>query len=324
MNIIIIGCGNIGFRHLESILNLNAKKNIYIVDQSDVSIDKCKNLLYKHNDHNLSSFFFKSIDDINFNLEIDIAIIASNSNARASLIKSLFSKVIPTHLILEKLLFTKISDFNFFLDFFEKFKTKVWVNQWLNSEFQFLTDQINSNEKFEVTIYGSQWGLACNSVHFLEWFHELSSREELKISNHSFSKVIEAKRAGFYEICGSIQVVSNNGNKLNLICDDRTDFESLGPLIKVKSKSFNLSCKMSPSDLTGKMSLYKDTLRSFIQPLKYQSQRTEIVIDDLIKENDCNLPSYTVSCKHHLLFYPYFNDYFLANNIDTANGIPIT
>ncbi len=57
MNIIIIGCGNIGFRHLESILNLNAKKNIYIVDQSDVSIDRCKNLLYK-NDHNLSSFFF--------------------------------------------------------------------------------------------------------------------------------------------------------------------------------------------------------------------------------------------------------------------------
>ena len=34
MNIIIIGCGNIGFRHLESILNLDAKKNIYIVDFS--------------------------------------------------------------------------------------------------------------------------------------------------------------------------------------------------------------------------------------------------------------------------------------------------
>jgi saccharopine dehydrogenase-like NADP-dependent oxidoreductase len=57
MNIIIIGCGNIGFRHLESILNLDAKKNIYIVDKSDASIDRCKNLLYKNDDQNLSSFF---------------------------------------------------------------------------------------------------------------------------------------------------------------------------------------------------------------------------------------------------------------------------
>ncbi len=225
---------------------------------------------------------------------------------------------------MEKLLFTKISDFNFFLDFFKKFKTKVWVNQWLNSEFQFLTDQINPNEKFELTIYGSQWGLACNSVHFLEWFHELSSREDLKISNHSFSKVIDAKRAGFYEICGSIQIVSKNGNKLNLICDDKMDPKSLGPLIKVKSKSFNLSCKMSPSDLSGEISLYGNTFKNFMQPLKYQSQRTEIVISDLLKENDCCLPSFIVSSEHHLLIYPLFNDYFLANNIDTASGIPIT
>tara|TARA_B100000795_G_C22803185_1_gene443098 strand:+ start:3401 stop:4375 length:975 start_codon:yes stop_codon:yes gene_type:complete len=324
MNIIIIGCGNIGFRHLESILNLDAKKNIYIVDKSDASIDRCKNLLYKNDDQNLSSFFFKSIDDINSNLEIDIAIIASNSNSRASIIRSLFSKVIPTHLILEKLLFTKISDFNFFLDFFKNFKTKVWVNQWLNSEFQFLTDQINSNEKLEVTIYGSQWGLACNSVHFLEWFHELSLRDGLKISNHSFYRVLEAKRAGFYEIFGSIEIVSKNGNKLNLICDDKTDPELLGPLINVKSKSFNLSCKMSPSDLIGEISTFNNAFTNFTQPLKYQSQRTEIVISDLMEENDCCLPSYIVSCNHHLLIYPLFNDYFLANNIDTASGIPIT
>ena len=47
MNLAIIGCGEIGQRHLESVLNLDYKMKIFLVDKSAICLEKCKQISLK-------------------------------------------------------------------------------------------------------------------------------------------------------------------------------------------------------------------------------------------------------------------------------------
>ncbi|MAZ79882.1 MAG: hypothetical protein CMD72_03970 [Gammaproteobacteria bacterium] len=323
MNIAIIGCGNIGFRHLESILNINEFKTVYIVDSSKQSLIRCQNLASSINSSYNNINYYSSIKELNSNISLDIAIIASNSSVRAALIKELYSKITPKHLILEKLLFTKISDLTYFLNFFKEYKSKVWVNQWLDSEVKYLSNLIPKNEKFNLTISGSQWGLCCNSVHFIEWFHAMSLRKKIKITGYNFKNIIEAKRSGYYEIIGSIKASSNTGNTLLLDSDGQNNpDESIN--IDLLSPSIKISCIWTDDRLIGHYVDQEGTKKQLKEKIEYQSQRTHKVILELINSNKCNLPSYKTSYEQHLLFYPLFNEYFKENGFNTQNGIPIT
>ena len=56
MNIAIIGVGNIGFRHFQSILKLSKDHKLFLVDNSFAALNKCK----KHcsDDHNKKQSIF--------------------------------------------------------------------------------------------------------------------------------------------------------------------------------------------------------------------------------------------------------------------------
>ena len=47
MNLAIIGCGVIGQRHLESVLNLDYNMKIFLIDKSTISLEKCKQISLK-------------------------------------------------------------------------------------------------------------------------------------------------------------------------------------------------------------------------------------------------------------------------------------
>ena len=81
-NIVIIGSGNIGSRHLQGIAKINIPINLYVVDKKISSINLAKkrfSLIKKNNNIRLISFI-NNIDKVL--IKIDLAIIATNSNIR--------------------------------------------------------------------------------------------------------------------------------------------------------------------------------------------------------------------------------------------------
>ena len=62
MNLAIIGCGNIGFRHFQSILNLESDCQIFLIDNSVTALNNCKKYLDANPNSNLKVNF---LDDIN-------------------------------------------------------------------------------------------------------------------------------------------------------------------------------------------------------------------------------------------------------------------
>ena len=109
VNILILGCGKIGSRHVQSLSKSKFALNIFIIDPSNQSVSATKNIFYStvNNRSKIKLFVVTDISDINVNIEY--LIIASNSKERSKLLSNSLNYLNPKNIILENL-FSKISD----------------------------------------------------------------------------------------------------------------------------------------------------------------------------------------------------------------------
>ena len=99
-NIVLVGCGGIGSRHLQGLSQIKREVNISVVDPSNESIKIAQS---RYNEMPKNQFiksinFYESLEKINF--DIDLAIIATNSDERKGIIIELFSRANVKYLIL--------------------------------------------------------------------------------------------------------------------------------------------------------------------------------------------------------------------------------
>jgi len=322
MNILVIGCGNIGSRHIQSLAEAKQELSLYAVDNSDDSLVKVVNIFNDVPIKNKKTTLIVTKDITEIKNEIDIVIVASNSRERAKLIESVLDNFDPMHIILEKVLFNKINDYKKFENLFDQIGTKVWVNQYMGYEFSFLSKYINTNDKFQMKVSGN-WGLCCNSVHYIEIFHHLCGRLPLNLIDCSFSDHYnKSKRDGYYELFGTIKIASSQNHELIIDCNPNED-ESI-KIIEINTELYKLkdvwvsehhNCNFISKD--GKNFSERHYSRR-------QSERTLEVVESLMKNDNCNLPLYNYSSCHHLLILDQFKKKFIELGIDVNRGVPIT
>lgn len=323
--IALVGCGQIGSRHLQSLAQLDEPTTVYLIDPFPDSINVAKErfneVLSEENENNFK-LFSTSIEQLEG--PIDFAIISSNSSVRAELTKKLLSRVEPTHLILEKYLFQKQSDYDDIRNIIDSSNTSVWVNQWISSSYAFrrVAAWLGKQENISMKIYGQEWGLGCNAVHFIDYFDFLTERKSMKVTDYLFDeKFCLSKRDGFCEVIGHININSENGSTLELQSQYgesdgiiKIDIESPNRSVKLEMNAGKLNCSFSEG---GK--IWDEKFK-----LKFQSNLTHRIIEDLLQYNRCNLPDYARSCTHHLLIQPCFEKYFSEHSEWNGDDCPIT
>ena len=321
MNILVMGCGQIGSRHVQSLANAKFGVSIYALDKSDESLRKVRLIFEQVTDRhkNTKLIVIKRLVDIP--VEIDVAIIASNSRERAALVSALLDKVVPKHIILEKVLFSRMSDYTKFEKIFNSVESKVWVNQYMGYEFAFLSKYFKSGENFHMKVSGN-WGLCCNSVHFIEIFHHLCGRVPLELVGSEFaSEYKQSKRDGYFELFGSIDIVSSKSQRLTLDC--RPEEPELVKNIEIMSDSKKLTDTWVDEYHNCNFIDAGETL-SERHYSRRQSERTLDLVVSLKDYDCCSLPSYQQSCFHHLLILDQFRNQFFDLGIDATDEIPIT
>ncbi len=325
LNVALIGCGKIGSRHLQSLIKLNYKTNIFLVDPKKESINVSLNLIENDLKQN-SEISIKSCSEIDEIPDgIDFAIIASDSKPRFEIFKNILERRAPKYLILEKLLFSKEEEFSEALKLNEKKDTKIWVNQWMSAEpsFRDLCGLFKANEKIEVSINGDNWGLCCNSVHYLELFDFLCKKKDLNIQKYEFEKVFFSKRKGYLELNGKIEITSKNGSKLLLNSNDAGKLEGEEIVILMKTSNKKAKCIFKMDSLECDLEINgKKIYKKY--DLFLQSDFTHRIIEEIIEKDSCKLPSLDRAIYHHNLFYPLFRNFFLEKGVDLSEGIPIT
>ena len=67
--------------------------------------------------------------------------------------------------------------------------------------------------QFKLIYQYSEWGLGCNTIHFLDLFGFFLKTNKIKVSHSNLdNKIYKSKREGYLEFKGSLELTFNNTN----------------------------------------------------------------------------------------------------------------
>jgi hypothetical protein len=312
-NILIVGAGQLGSRYLQGLAVSNLSLNIFVYDINEISLDTAKNRWEEVNNSNSNKVnFITSYDTVPS--EIDLAIISTTANVREAIILTLSDKFHIKNWVLEKVLtqsFESLNKINTILK-----SSNVWVNTFFRTVELFKNIKENTSKgplKFEIK--GGNWGLACNTIHILDFIYWWTQEkiEYIDVSNLD-NKWFESKRKNFWEINGEINITFTNSINATLISDDSTS-----PfLIKINSNSEEWLINWDES-----MAVRNDGLK-YISKIKLQSETTSDLVSNILINNKSELPTLESSVYLHKHLLESFLMHWNKNKIVQENILPIT
>ena len=325
LKIIIAGCGEIGSRHLQALSELQESAIIYLIDPSVESLLIAEKRFYDALDDCKNPCKFSLIRS-EFNSlpsEVDIAIIATHSSIRASVLCDIYEYSTPKNLILEKFLFDRIEDYKRVNDLIELKKTSAWTNQWISSSYPFkrISDWFD-DKTIKIHVYGEEWSLACNCIHFIDFFDYMNNYQDLNVVKSNLdSEVLPSKRKGYFEFTGSICIDSSSGASIILESKKGTFDGTINMRIENHKKACNiiifgdkLVCAFECEE-----EKWTETFKLF-----FQSNTTNRIIQDILVNKSSLLPSYKRSSYQHKLVFPVFENHLMNECGQTKRGCPIT
>lgn len=198
MNVALIGAGNIGQRYLQAMLSEGFDYDIYVIDPNQSSLEKAQEI---------AGNSLKNIEFLNDVQElpdtIDCAAVTTTSIVRKEAIQRLMKQRHVRNLILEKFLFPYEGDYEEVKQLLDEKGCGSWVNCTRRAQISYkkLKEAIADYESMQVVISGSNWGLGCNAIHFLDLILYLADDSGLEIEIDGLkNEIIESKRDGYLSL----------------------------------------------------------------------------------------------------------------------------
>jgi predicted dehydrogenase len=319
-NITIVGAGQIGSRHLQSLKFVKTPLNICVLDPSAESLQIAEERFAAVQSENNHTISFQRV--ISESPPIDVAIIATNAVFRRQAIENLLDLTKIRYFVLEKLLFTKPIDYREIAQRLNKEGSKAWVNcpmRMMSTYEKIRLELERAPLSYRVT--GSQFGLVTNAIHYLDHVAHLTGCNEFKIDTSALDAVPSpSKRRGFLELTGTIAARFADGS----YCEITSYASGTAPVVV---EIFNSRSRFFIKESEGKL-WRSSAVSNWIwaeedASIPYQSEMTAGVINALLTTADCALTPYFISAEHHLcLLEPLLTH--LSRSTGKINTYPFT
>ena len=321
---LLIGAGELGSRHLQSLIKCPTRLKIFVVDNSRESLSRAKVRASEiNNNSGAELFFLENMNDVVVP-EFFLTIVATSSLHRLAILKEKFERFRSHYVILEKFLFPDLKSYAVAKNLIERSGSVVFVNCPLRTYpiFQEVKNQISKTDIPIIMEYsGGEWvGLGCNSIHYIDLLSFLSNSNLRFVDCSAIdSKIIPSKRQGYLEFTGQILCEYENGSRLYLqsIANSEADSKIV---IRWGRNCYEID------ELSGNFNFFVDeTLReSGCYPLPYQSELTHKILDELICIQSCGLSSFDCSSEFHKIFLTEMLRRFNEIQDTTVEMLPIT
>lgn len=313
--VLIAGAGQLGSRHLQGVKTSKYELDIWIFDVSEESLKVAEERYKQVESDNKIAHFVTSLENVPSN--IDIVIVASSSKPRAVIIKQILSLKTVKYMVLEKFLFTRVAEYDEIAQLIEKKQVKTWVNcprrMW--DGYVLIDKLINKSLPVIMEYKDSNWGLCCNTVHYLDIFMKLSGESIYALNIDGLvPEVVDSKRQGYVELNGSEVFAKDNGSKLTLTCAIE-DVEN--PIVKIN----NGETRITYNEGTGKISINGEV---HLVKVHYQSVLSGILVDELFETGNCRLSSYEESSEYHVGYLKGIAPFINKIKGWTSDSCPIT
>lgn len=317
----IIGSGQLGSRHLQGIKTANTELSIEVVDSNIESLKTAENRYYEitANQYFKTIRFISSIDDLSNNL--DLVIIATSSAPRYIITKELIEKKQVKNIIFEKVLFQNEDHYYEIYNILNTFGINAWVNcpRRMYDFYNTLKNELNNDDNLIFTVSGGEWGLGCNSIHFIDIFSYLTNQTNYTLlTNGLNNKVYPSKRTDYVEFCGILSGVTERGDIFNFISQEKS---LTSPLISIMTQKKKYIIDESKAYLSSFSDNRWETSNISVP---YQSQLTGIIIENVLLNEDIKLTTYEESMKLHLPFISSLLEFYNSITGNVSKNCPIT
>jgi hypothetical protein len=165
-------------------------------------------------------------------------------------------------------------------------------------------------------VTGGPWGLACNTVHFLDLMAWMSGESLVEVFTDQLDDSwFEAKRAGMWEISGTLTTTFSGGTTAKLTSSSTHD-----PTYLIELTDGNGT--WSIDEINGTVVHTDGT--EMPGRLAYQSEMAAPLVDEILDTGDCKLPTLYESVAIHRLFIDAMLGHWQRHSDSAATFVPIT
>lgn len=314
-SVLIAGAGQLGSRYLQGMSLCETPLRIHVYDVHDGSLKQALSLwnevIGQSSRHVIS--LHQELDQIPG--AIDLAIVSTSSNVRPMVVGAIGERAQVKSWILEKVLAQSESALEQILA--SVGDSNAWVNTFRRVVpwHQELMTHLMQGQPIELSVQGNSWGLACNSVHFLDLVAWWTGETLVEVHTTQLeNQWIEAKRAGFFEIHGTLVAHFSGGSVARLTAHQGDYFCKVGvnqhPMKWMIDEEMGVARRSDGLEVRGS--------------LPFQSQFTAKVVDAIVSGHGCQLPSLRESVRLHKVFIAGMLKHWKEKADPHAAAVPIT
>ena len=323
-HVAIIGAGNLGSRHLQALALSKIPLSIEVVDPLEESLDIAKQRWGEMPANPMVQRIDFFMDMSALSAEFDVVIVATSSAPRRAIVEEILKTRKTKYLVLEKVLFQRLEDYDAIQVVLEQSGTKIWVNCGMrNTKFyRCLAEMVKHDSKIDMIESGANWGLGCNSIHMLDIYALISGQKHFEIDIEDLDEGwIESKRKGYIEFTGTLRVKSEKG-----ILELRSDVIGDRPYVIILQTE-NLLCMIYEEKKFAQVLHKKEDewlWETIPVDIRKQSEVTHEIVQSLVEKGDCLLTPYTESAALHKVLLKGFLDHINRFNDEKTEVCSIT
>ena len=325
----IIGAGQLGSRHLQGVLKSSFEFDVYVVDPYLSSLELAEGRAGEI-EHLHEVYFEERISRLPGVL--DLVIVATNSDVRLSVLKNLLIQSKVGTLILEKVLFQSVHEYDEAQELIQNTNTTVFVNhaRRMQEVYKGLQDLLGEfeGEVFDVDYYGSNWGLGCNGLHLSDaicfMFNDEIQYYDIRELD---SEIVESKRAGFVEFTGTLSGKTKKNHSIRITSRKTRDGLPSGISLTLNAPSVRISVKEGGKEtliIVTRMNQEADTKVITFPGMLFQSDLSKIIVEEALSGRSIELTTYEEALVNHKLFIESLLNHMKKSNHVNSNKCPIT
>lgn len=308
--VLLVGLGNIGFRHLQGMTSMAERIQLSIVDPSEAAREQAA-AEWQRMGGELGG---KMADLKSIPGSFATAILATPARGRLELLRAILPRLTGPDLVLEKVAFGAMEDMHAAGEALHAAEVKGWVNcarrLW---PLYARVKECVAGQPIELEIRGRVIGLGSNGVHFLDLLQFLSGETELLADGFEPHDVMESKRRGYFESRGVLTARTPKGSRISISV---TESDPAGTEVTLRFGSTVWQIDEIAGAVCGHGGWQGDRA-------PYQSELTGQVVADLLR-GQCALTSFAESVSAHRILLEALGPQMAAAGIDISAGVPIT
>ncbi len=218
--ILIVGCGQIGSRHLQAVSGMQEVASIDVVDCNDSSLKLGQKRLSEVASKN-PAITYRWLEGLESSLKgADLCIVATSALGRVKLVREIFDLTGIKHFIIEKLAAQSTQEYQELLDFARRNHLNIWVNCPTRAYevHQYIKSKLNPAEPLIFSEIGGNHGLVCNGIHYADLFLFYDQSDRIQSAAADIDPILHPSKRGkdFFDLSGSLCGFTGKGSKFIL------------------------------------------------------------------------------------------------------------